>query len=121
MGPAMNRSKILSVLALCVVLLIVIAGVISIPRSDAAPVDAIFFEDFGYGYRLAVRRNGWMLGTGPGWPGVPGARWSEDGVSLHKVPAAADGRVVRMASSTGGRGPNTRQTQVCHQRNCLEG
>jgi len=117
----MNRSKILSVLALCVVLLIVIAGVISIPRSDAAPVDAIFFEDFGYGNKQAMKRNGWILRTEPGWPGVPGATWSEDGVSLHKDPAAADGRIVRMTSSTDGTGPNTRQTQICHQRKYLEG
>src|SRR5688500_19144892 len=90
----MNRSKILSVLALCVVLLIVIAGVISIPRSDAAPVDAIFFEDFGYGNKQAMKRNGWILRTEPGWPGVPGATWSEDGVSLHK-----DRKSTRLNSS----------------------
>ncbi len=79
-GPAMNSSKMLSVLALCVVALIVVPG------SRAGAADKILFDDFSYGNNETMKRNGWILRTEPGWPGVPGATWSEDGVSLHKDP-----------------------------------
>jgi hypothetical protein len=102
-------------------LLIIVASVNSVPRSSAKTVDAIFFDDFGYTNNRAMKRTGWILRTEPGWPGVPGATWSEDGVSLHQDPAAADKSIVRMTSSTDGTGPNTRQTQICHERKYLEG
>ena len=116
----MNTSKI--VLALCVVLMIVIASVSSVPRSHAAAADAILFDDFSYVNNEAMKKTGWILRTEPGWPGVPGATWSAEGVSLHNDPAVANNRIVRMTSSTDGTaGPNTRQTQICHQRKYLEG
>ena len=117
----MKRSQTLFVLALCVVLMIVIACVSSVPRSDAAAADAIFFDDFGYTKNQEMKKNGWILRTEPGWPGVPGATWSEAGVSLHKDSAQPNNWIVRMTSTTDGTGPNTTQTQFCHQRKYLEG
>lgn len=111
----MNRSKMLAVLS--ILLLSVVSTVSSVPK----PVDPIFFDDFGYANNQAMKKTGWILRTAPGWPGVPGATWSEDGVSLHKDPAAGDKSIVRMTSSTDGTGPNTRQTQICHERKYLEG
>jgi hypothetical protein len=83
----MQRSRMPFVLALCVVLLIVIACVSSVPRSDAAAADTIFFDDFSYAKTQEMKKTGWILRTEPGWPGVPGATWSEAGVSLHKHPS----------------------------------
>lgn len=117
----MNTSKMLSVVPLSVVLLIVFATVSSVPKSRAGVADAILFDDFSYSNKQAMKKTGWILRTEPGWPGVPGATWSEDGVSLHKDPAAPANSIVRMTSSTDGTGPNTRQTQICHQRKYLEG
>jgi hypothetical protein len=113
--------KRLFLLALSFALIVVGSIVSSAPRSNAAAVDPIFFDDFGYTKNQEMKKNGWILRTEPGWPGVPGATWSEDGVSLHKDPAMANNWIVRMTSSTDGTGPNTRQTQICHQRKYLEG
>lgn len=99
--------------------MIVAPVVSSVRKSEAA--DAILFDDFGYANKQAMKRNGWILRTEPGWPGVPGATWSEDGVSLLKHPNEPNNRIVRMTSSTDGTGPNTFQTQICHQRKYLEG
>ena len=117
----MMSSKTIPVLVLCVILLIVVLSVSSAPRSHARAADAILFDDFSYRTNQAMKKMGWILRTEPGWPGVPGATWSEDGVSLHKDPAVANNWIVRMTSSTDGTGPNTRQTQICHQRKYLEG
>ncbi|MDQ3803851.1 MAG: glycoside hydrolase family 16 protein [Acidobacteriota bacterium] len=68
-----------------------------------------------------MKKRGWIVRTVPGWPGVPGATWREEGVSLHPDPGARGNRILRMSSSTGGAGANTRQTQICHQRKYLEG
>jgi hypothetical protein len=104
--------KILFALA---VTLIIIAAIIS---SQAAAPAAVFFEDFSYTNKEQLKKNGWIIRTEAGWPGVPGATWSENGVSLHK-----DGGVqfVRMTSSTEGTGATTTQTQICQQRKYFEG
>ena len=114
--------KSLLVLAFGIALLLVVSIVSTIPQTNAATADAIFFDDFSYSKTQEMKRNGWILRTEPGWPGIPGATWSEDGVSLHKHPTEARNWIVRMTSSTDGTtGPNTRQTQICHQRKYLEG
>lgn len=75
----------------------------------------VLFDDFSYTNKNQLKKNGWIIRTEPGWPGVPGAIWSEDGVSL-----LPDG-ILRMTSATDGPGANTTQTQICHQRKYLEG
>jgi hypothetical protein len=77
------------------------------------------FEDFSYNNTAQLKRNGWIIRTEPGWPGVPGAIWSEGGVTLLGDPAQRGNRILRMTSSTDG--STTRQTQLCHQRKYLEG
>ncbi|HUP48177.1 MAG TPA: glycoside hydrolase family 16 protein [Thermoanaerobaculia bacterium] len=74
----------------------------------------VMFDDFEYATHDEMRANGWILRTAPGWPGVPGATWGPESVTLH-------GGIVRMTSSTDGTPANTRQNQICHERKYLEG
>ena len=68
-----------------------------------------------------MKKNGWIIRTEPGWPGVPGATWLEKGVSLLKDPDKPNNRILRMTSATDGTPANTTQTQICHERKYLEG
>ncbi|MDT5261573.1 MAG: hypothetical protein QOC61_577 [Acidobacteriota bacterium] len=81
----------------------------------------IMFDDFSYSGQSELTRNGWIVRSAAGWPGVPGATWWREGVSFPKDERAPRNRVLRMTSSTDGTASNTRQTQVCHQRKYLEG
>jgi hypothetical protein len=101
--------------------LLVIVNLAPLQNSRAAMADAVLFDDFSYTNKQQLKKNGWILRTEPGWPGVPGATWSEDGVSLVKDADRPNNWIVRMTSSTDGTGANTRQTQICHQRKYLEG
>jgi hypothetical protein len=78
----------------------------------------VLFDDFNYTSTQMMKNNNWIIRTEPGWPGVPGATWSEQGVSLMKD---TDGTFLRMTSGTDGTPANTTQTQICHQRKYLEG
>ena len=77
------------------------------------------FDDFSYMTKAGLKKNGWIIRTEPGWPGIPGAIWSEDAVSLLKHPTEPKNRIIRMTSSTDG--TTTTQTQICHGRKYLEG
>ena len=99
--------------ALAAVMILAISG--SLPSSQAAAPQAMLFDDFSYATRQQLKKNGWIIRTEPGWPGVPGALWLEDGVTL------VDKTILRMTSTTDGPGARTTQTQICHQRKYLEG
>jgi hypothetical protein len=88
---------------------------------DSLPQAPVLFDDFTYGNKQQLKKHGWIIRTVPGWPGVPGATWSEDGVSILPDPNQPSNRILRMTSSTDGTGANTTQTQICHQRKYLEG
>ena len=87
----------------------------------ARPLNEFLFDDFSYANHAQLKKNGWILRTAPGWPGVPGATWSEKGISLLKHPNQRNNTIIRMTSSTDGTAANTTQTQICHQRKYLEG
>ena len=108
--------KLLSAFALTLASLLL--SVIPVTSSPAV-ADAVLFDDFSYASKQQMKKNGWILRTEPGWPGMPGATWSEETVSLLKDPSASTNWIVRMTSSTDG--TNTAQTQICHQRKYLEG
>lgn len=74
----------------------------------------VMFDDFAYSSQDEMRSNGWIIRTEAGWPGVPGATWGPESVTL-----TVEG--VRMTSSTDGTPANTRQNQICHERKYLEG
>ena len=81
----------------------------------------VLFEDFSYSNKKELKKNGWIVRTAPGWPGIPGATWWDEGVTLLKDPDNAANGIIRMTSSTDGTNANTKQTQLCHQRKYLEG
>ena len=113
--------RILFATALIVTSLVVILGLSPVPSSQTAAADAVLFDDFSYNNKELMKKNGWILRTEPGWPGIPGATWKEEGISLLKDPDVRNNGIVRMTSSTDGTAANTTQTQFCHQRKFLEG
>lgn len=102
-----------------VTLLVLLATVTSVSRATTA--DAVMFEDFSYTNKEQMKKNGWIIRTEAGWPGVPGAKWLEEGLTILKDPAQPKNYIVRMTSTTEGSGETTTQTQICHQRKYLEG
>ena len=102
-------------------LLIVVALASSLPSLRAAAPAAVLFDDFSYPNTQQLKKNGWIIRTEPGWPGVPGALWREDGVTLVKDPDQPKNQVLRMTSATDGPGATTTQTQICQQRKFFEG
>jgi hypothetical protein len=81
----------------------------------------VLFDDFSYINQKELKKHGWIVRTAAGWPGVPGASWSETGVSFLRELNEPRNRILRMTSSTDGSNANTTQTQICHQRKYLEG
>ena len=114
----MKRFRMLSGFALTFALLSSV-GLTSTKESETSAAD--LFDDFTYTNHKQLTRNGWIIRTEAGWPGVPGATWSTAGVSLLKDPNQPNNTIVRMTSSTDGTSANTTQTQICHQRKYLEG
>lgn len=76
------------------------------------------FDDFSYESLDDFRRNGWIVRSRTGWPGIAGATWN-DAVAFVDDQAQPGNRLVRMTAKTDGR--NTNQAQFCHQRKYLEG
>lgn len=79
----------------------------------------MIFDDFSYANAAGMERNGWILRTAAGWPGVPGAGWAGN-VTVGSVdPDDPENRLIRMNASTDG--TTTQQAQFCHQRKYYEG
>jgi Glycosyl hydrolases family 16 len=124
----MKSSQMLYAIALSIGLLM-LAALDSYPEKLRASAsrqttrlpNPLLFDDFSYTNHAQLEKNGWIIRTEPGWPGVPGATWSKAGISLLKDPRQRNNTIVRMTSSTDGTGTNTTQTQICHQRKYLEG
>src|SRR5918993_4216527 len=114
--------KLFCVIALGIaVVMVSVAFIPSIPSSRASVAEHVMFDDFNYANTQQMKKNGWIIRTEAGWPGVPGATWSEKGVSLLRHPDVNRDGIIRMTSSTDGTGANTTQTQICHERKYLEG
>jgi len=111
--------KIYCALALNIVLLMV--SVTPVASLRAKPVEQVLFDDFSYTDKNQLKKNGWIVRTVPGWPGVPGATWSEEAVSILKDPNQPNNLILRMTSATDGPGTSTTQAQICHQRKYFEG
>jgi hypothetical protein len=96
------------------------------PASQVAPTSSnassqVLFDDFSYSAPDEMESNGWVIRSGSGWPGVPGATFRPENVSFVDYPDQAGNSLLRMTSSTDGTSENTYQTQICHQRKYLEG
>ncbi len=85
---------------------------------------SLFFDDFtytGFSPLLMFWRHGWKVRTERGWPGMPGATWSDTNISFAKDPLNAKNHLLRMRSSTDGTAAGSSQAQVCQQRKFREG
>ena len=111
--------RIPAAMVLCVALLFGSICVTAGRSSQLATHDDVIFDDFTYTDKQQMKRNGWILRTEAGWPGIPGAIWSEDAISIVKDPKQSKNHFVRMTSSTDG--TTTRQAQICQQRKFHEG
>jgi hypothetical protein len=87
----------------------------------AQEADNTFFDDFSYSSPDEMTSHGWTLREGTGWPGVTGASFRSENISLLDDADLPGNRLLRMASSTDGTPANTFQTQVCHGRKYLYG
>jgi hypothetical protein len=110
----------------------VVGGCTSVARDSITPTaqipstlnsesSQILFDDFSYSTPDEMTSNGWIIRSGSGWPGVPGATFRPENVSFVDYPDQTSNRLLRMTSSTDGTSENTYQTQICHQRKYLEG
>lgn len=89
-------------------------------RAKKAPVQ-VLFDDLNYSNPSLFAKNGWIIRTEVGWPGIPGATWGNKGISFLNDTDQPSNRILRMTSSTDGTGANTYQSQICQQRKFLEG
>jgi len=81
----------------------------------------LLFDDFNYTNQKKFLKNGWVIRTAPGHPGIPGAKWPLENVSFLNDPDQTENRILRMTSATDGTAENTSQTQICQQRKYREG
>ena len=81
-----------------------VTSVSSIPPAKSR----VLFDDFSYSNKQQLKKNGWIVRTAPGWPGIPGATWWDEGVTLLRDPDNTANRIVRMTSSTDGTSANTK-------------
>ena len=89
--------------------------------SQPALSSGVFFDDFSEPDVVALRVAGWILRDRGGHPGVDGARWAPEGVSLVADEAEPGNRLLRLTARTDGSGPGTEQVQLCHARKYLNG
>jgi len=81
-----------------------------------------FFDDFSQGGGLpALARDGWAVRTTAGHPGIAGARWGDDVISLVDDPQQPGNRLLRLSARTDGTPAGTQQAQACHARKYFEG
>jgi hypothetical protein len=106
-------------LVAAVILTLLIAS--SLLSLRAAAPAAMLFDDFSYTDKQQMKKNGWIIRTEAGWPGVPGATWLDQNVSTLKDGSGANNWIVRMTATTSGTGESTTQAQFCQQRKFLEG
>ncbi|RVU44403.1 glycoside hydrolase family 16 protein [Rubrivivax rivuli] len=97
------------------------AALLASTLAGAQPAGPIFFDDFSQPDTATLRAQGWTLRDRAGHPGVPGARWAPEALSLQPDPAQAGNRLLRLQAQTDGTPAGTVQAQACHQRRLLHG
>src|SRR4051794_33119354 len=106
--------------ALCGIVLVMLSVSVATAQKTRSLMP-ILFDDFNYTNQAQLKKNGWIVRTVDGWPGVPGAKWLATNVTLLKDPSNPRNRILRMTSATDGTPANTTQTQICQQRKFFEG
>lgn len=81
----------------------------------------VFFDDFSQPDAQALAAQGWAVRTKAGHPGIEGASWSADTLTLVDDPAQPGNRLLRLAARTDGTPQGTAHAQLCHQRKYFEG
>lgn len=109
-----------------VLAIVVLGGMLGLSVTGQTPAKTkgasqVLFDDFSYADRAKLAKHGWIVRTVDGWPGIPGAKWPKENVSLLADGDRRGNRILRMTSSTDGTPANTSQTQICHERKYLEG
>ncbi len=81
----------------------------------------VLFEDFDYKTPedVAFTKNGWIMRSKTGWPGIPGANWPDDQLSFVDDPDTAGNHLLQLNASNDGKTVN--QAQICQQRKFFEG
>ncbi len=90
----------------------------------AAPDAPLFFDDFHTPQLTDLAAHGWTVRSASGHPGIAGAQWGPDSVSLVPTTESAAPpakRWLRLTARTDGLAEHTVQAQVCHQRKYFEG
>jgi len=93
----------------------------SCASEPVSKLQGIFFDDFNYDDAAALASGGWIVRQQPGHPGIAGARWGADSLSIVRDPDEPGNRLLRLEAKTDGTVNGTRQAQVCHARKYLEG
>ena len=79
--PEFTAARLIGLL-LAVFLQFACRATVSVAGERAQLAD-VFFDDFAYRTFDEFHQNNWKVRTQTGHPGVEGARWSAEGVSLH--------------------------------------
>jgi hypothetical protein len=100
-----------------------LAGTVAACAQPASPsADAgIFFDDFSQWDAAGLAQDGWILREKPGHPGIEGASWGPDTVTLIDDPAQPGNRLLRLVARTDGTPQGTVHAQVCQARKFFEG
>jgi hypothetical protein len=93
-------------------------GLLLCGRATAA---GVFFDDFSHADLEGLRAAGWTLRQQVGHPGVPGARWDPEAISLWGDPGQPGSRLLRLSARTDGTAAGTVQAQLCQARKFLRG
>lgn len=80
----------------------------------------LFFDDFAQPSPAQLTQQGWTIRHTAGHPGVAGARWSADAVSLI-TDASTRSTWLRLRASTDGTAGGTEHAQLCGPRQFLKG
>jgi hypothetical protein len=94
---------------------------LAVPLAASAAEPPLFFDDFSQTDLAQLAQAGWKVRNKAGHPGVEGARWGAEGVSLVADPAQPGNHLLRLTARSDGTPKGTRHAQVCHQRKYLEG
>lgn len=87
----------------------------------AGPTEQVFFDDFSYRSSTELAHGGWKARSKNGHPGVEGAAWREDALSVVEDPKQSGNTLLRLTAKSNGAGAGTVQAQLCHERKYLEG
>jgi hypothetical protein len=119
-----SRRAFIAVAALSGVLGLAGCASINAPtQAVAAPVaDAgLFFDDFSQRDAAGLAKDGWILRAKPGHPGIEGAAWGPDTVTLVDDIERPGNRLLRLVARTDGSVQGTAHAQLCHARKFFEG